>query len=73
MALPNLQCWAYWFLARFSLSIRRVSRKMRLSDEERQSRIDSFMAEVERLHLLVPGLVFINMDETSVEYSPVPN
>lgn len=64
--------WAYRFLARNRLSIRRISRKTSIEDEELQSRMNQFLTTIGRIRSANPDTVFINMDQTAVYYNSCP-
>jgi hypothetical protein len=67
----HLQMWAYRFLSRNRLSIRRISRKTSISDNELQTRMGQFLTMVGQIKRTNPDMVFINMDQTAVYYNPV--
>lgn len=71
-SFDKLQEWAYRFLKRQNLSLKRVSRKVHLGDDELESRLTSFLAEVEQIRLINQATVFVNMDETAVYYDSAP-
>lgn len=64
--------WVYRFLARNKLSIRRITRSVSLSDMELLRRSNAFLDAVDHQLLLRPDIVFLNMDQTSIEPDSVP-
>jgi hypothetical protein len=68
----SLQQWAYRFMARRNLSVRRVTRTVSISDEELDVRKLCLLEEVAHARIASRNLVFINMDETAIQYEMVP-
>jgi transposase len=64
--------WIYKFLGRSRLSIRRVTRQTTLDDSILQERLDGFRRQFEALFYAFPGMVFVNMDQTSLRYEMLP-
>ena len=62
------QMWAYRFLARNSLSIRRITRNINLSDDEMNRRRIDFYREIEERNQLQRNVIYINMDQVAVIY-----
>jgi transposase len=68
----SLQKWVYRFLERRGLSIRRISRNVTLPNSELQSRLAVFLDDISAVMIQQPGLTFVNMDETAVQYEMIP-
>lgn len=68
----NLREWAYRFLNRRRLSIRRITRNVVLGDDELQRRATSFLESVDRCFVTNSSVVFLNMDQTAVNYDMKP-
>lgn len=69
---PHLQKWTYRFLIRRSLSIRRVSRRVTIEDNVLQTRLVMLLEEVSQIYFSQPNTVWINMDETGIQYEMIP-
>jgi hypothetical protein len=68
----SLQRWTYRFLVRANLSIRRVTRTVSISDELLRNRLTSFLEQVSGIFSRNPAIVWINMDQTGVQYEMFP-
>jgi hypothetical protein len=68
----SLQQWAYRFLARRGLSIRRFTRNVTISDVELNARKLELLEQMAAAQMSDDGLVFINMDETAIQYEMTP-
>ena len=68
----RIRDWSYRFLSRHRLSIQRITRNVALTDEELTQRSVLFLGQVNRHTTARPGVVFINMDQTAIEYQMKP-
>ena len=64
----SLQKWVYRFMERRSLSLRRVTRNVAISDPILQSRLTNFNEEVADIYFAMRDTVWLNMDQTGVQY-----
>lgn len=60
--------WVYRFMKRRNLSLRRVTRAVHHADSELDRRRQSFFQAVEAVYFANPRTVFVNMDQTAVEF-----
>lgn len=64
----NLQRWVYRFLERRALSLRRVTRNVTIPDPVLQARLTRFNEDVAEVYAVNPGIIWVNMDQTAVQY-----
>ena len=64
----NLQRWVYRFLDRRSLSLRRITRRASIPDPVLEARLVAFNEEIFEMHRENANILWINMNQTAVEY-----
>lgn len=64
--------WMYRFLARNELSIRRVTRNVSLPASVLQGRRNEFWASINNILRERPATIFLNMDQTAVQFDMPP-
>ena len=67
-----MQKWAYRFLTKNSLALRRVTRSVDQTNEVLPARKAAFFEQAANIKQTEPGVVFLNMDQTAIQYEMCP-